>query len=201
MVGVSESGSEQIDTNEKGDRHEREAVRILTRLYRAERVPSIYGNNDPFRLADVMGLQTGRPFAIVQVKTNRFTAEDRSKYLSRAGLTIDGEHTIFEVWVRVDRDGWRMHRYDPGSKRFSEYYRTTTCDPDEVRDEWAEAFEEMATDEPELVTDGGYPWNVRIDLGGVTFEGPGMGSEKEAQSIKEIVESSEPVDGVQVIRQ
>lgn len=46
-----------------------------------------------------------------------------------------------------------------------------------------------------------YPWNVQINLGGVTFEGPGMETEEEAQAIKSIVESSEPVDGVEVFRQ
>jgi hypothetical protein len=47
----------------------------------------------------------------------------------------------------------------------------------------------------------GYPWNVRIDLGGVTFEGPGMESRDEAEAIATVVESSEPVDGVEVFRQ
>ena len=47
----------------------------------------------------------------------------------------------------------------------------------------------------------GYPWNVQIDLGGVTFEGPGMESREEAETIATIVESSEPVDGVEVFRQ
>lgn len=153
----SESGDSteqnEVDTNEKGDRHERQAVRILSRLYRAERVPSIYGNNDPFRLADVMGIQGGRPFAIVQVKTNSFTAEQRRKYRSKASRKVDGKHTILEVWVRIDRNGWRMHRFDPDEKEFEEYYRTTTCDPGKVRDEWAEEFEKYS--ESKLVTDGG----------------------------------------------
>lgn len=33
-------------------------------------------------------------------------------------------------------------------------------------------------------------WNVRIDVGGVTFVGPGMGSRAEAESVKSIVEES-----------
>lgn len=130
-----------VDTNKKGDRHERQAVRILNRLYRAERVPSIYGNNDPFRLADIMGLQGGLPFFLGQVKTNRFTAADRENYRSRAGGKIDGIHTIFEVWVRVDRKGWRMHRYDPEPGEFRRYHKVDVCDPGKVRDEWANSFE------------------------------------------------------------
>lgn len=47
----------------------------------------------------------------------------------------------------------------------------------------------------------GYPWNVQINLGGVTFEGPGMETKQEAQAIKSIVEGSEPVDGLEVFRQ
>jgi len=135
-------GGTTVDTNKKGDRNERQARRILNRLYRAERVPSIYGNNDPFRLADVMGLQEGLPFALIQVKTNRFTAEDKQHYRSWAGGKVDGDHTIFELWVRVDRNGWRMHRLDPDTKEFETYFETTTCDPTSVRDDWAEAFEE-----------------------------------------------------------
>lgn len=45
-----------------------------------------------------------------------------------------------------------------------------------------------------------YPWNVRVDLGGVTFEGPGMESEMEAEAIKTIVESDADVE-VEVFHQ
>lgn len=58
----------------------------------------------------------------------------------------------------------------------------------------------------DLVTDGGakrssYRWNVEVDLGGVHFIGPGMETEGEARTIKEIVEGSTHVDGVEVFRQ
>ncbi len=46
-----------------------------------------------------------------------------------------------------------------------------------------------------------YPWNVRILVGGVTFEGPGMETEREAQGIKNIVEKTEGVENVEVFRQ
>lgn len=142
MSDKQESGVERPESHQKGARHENEAVSILDRKYRAERVRAL-GNNDPFRLADVMGLQADLPFAIVQVKTNRFTADDRRRYRSWSGGKIDGEHTVMEVWVRVDRDGWRMHRYDPRVKEFDRYFSTTVCDPSDVRDEWAEAFESV----------------------------------------------------------
>jgi hypothetical protein len=45
-----------------------------------------------------------------------------------------------------------------------------------------------------------YPWNVQVHLGGVTFEGPGMESKQEAESIKQIVEESAGVD-VEVFQQ
>lgn len=46
-----------------------------------------------------------------------------------------------------------------------------------------------------------YPWNVRVDIGGVTFEGPGMESEASAEGIKQIVEASSEVEGVEVFKQ
>lgn len=46
-----------------------------------------------------------------------------------------------------------------------------------------------------------YPWNVRIDVGGVTFEGPGMESEMEAEAIKGIVEADADLQNVEVFRQ
>lgn len=46
-----------------------------------------------------------------------------------------------------------------------------------------------------------YPYNIRVELGGVTFTGPGMESEMHAQRIKEIVEGSTQVEGVEVFEQ
>lgn len=133
-------GSQGKKNIQKGDRNERQARRILSARYSAERVPSIYGNNDPFRLADIMGVKAGFPFALIQVKTNRFTASDRRKYASRASLKVDGEHTLFEVWVREDRTGWEMYRFDPERNEFESYYETSTCNPSNVRMEWRSAF-------------------------------------------------------------
>ena len=134
--------SDRPESHKKGERHERQAANILNRKYRAERVPSIYGNNDPFCLADVMGIQEGLPFAIIQVKTNRFRSKDRDYYKRWARGKVDGEHTIFELWVRFDRDGWAMHRLDTETEEFETYYETSTCNPSNVRDEWAAEFEQ-----------------------------------------------------------
>lgn len=47
-----------------------------------------------------------------------------------------------------------------------------------------------------------YDWNVEIDVGGVTFTGPGMETRQEAVAIAGIVESSaEDADRVEVVRQ
>lgn len=49
-----------------------------------------------------------------------------------------------------------------------------------------------------------YPWNVRYDVGGVTFIGPGMESEGEAHTIATIVKQDESVlngQNVEVFKQ
>jgi hypothetical protein len=46
-----------------------------------------------------------------------------------------------------------------------------------------------------------YPWNIEIDVEGVTFQGPGMESEQEAETIKSIVESAESVNRCEVVQQ
>lgn len=46
-----------------------------------------------------------------------------------------------------------------------------------------------------------YPWNIQVDLGGTTFTGPGMESRQEAEAVRDIVERTGGVDGVQVIEQ
>lgn len=46
-----------------------------------------------------------------------------------------------------------------------------------------------------------YPWNVRIDVGGVTFEGPGMETEAEARAILNQVANRTHVESGEVFRQ
>ena len=47
-----------------------------------------------------------------------------------------------------------------------------------------------------------YDWNVEIDIGGVTFDGPGMRTRQEAVTIAEMIESStDDAQRVEVVRQ
>ena len=138
--------SQLSDRHQKGERNERQANTILNRVYRGERVDA-FGNTDPFHLADLIGIQAEYPTLLVQVKTNEFSAADRQYYRRWARGKIDNSHTVFEVWVREDRTGWTMHRYVlTGENRetgeFTSYYQTNTCNPSQVRDDWATAFEE-----------------------------------------------------------
>lgn len=46
-----------------------------------------------------------------------------------------------------------------------------------------------------------YDWNIEIDVGGVTFHGPGMETAGEANALASIVEESSPVENVRVVEQ
>lgn len=46
-----------------------------------------------------------------------------------------------------------------------------------------------------------YPWNVEINVGGVTFSGPGMETKPEAEAIKNVVEAEESVESAEVVNQ
>lgn len=118
------------ETNrDKEQRNEREAANILSRAYGTWGVDKVHthARNDPWNLADVIGIRSGWPIRVVQVKTNRFTAAARRKYLSRM-RRFPHEHAVFEVWVRVDREGWRIHRYDPDTEEFETVIEMDTCD-------------------------------------------------------------------------
>ncbi len=46
-----------------------------------------------------------------------------------------------------------------------------------------------------------YPWNIRIDVGGVSFEGPGAESRREAMALKRTVEDEDGVQKAEVFEQ
>jgi hypothetical protein len=46
-----------------------------------------------------------------------------------------------------------------------------------------------------------YPWNLRIDVAGVTFTGPGMESKQAAEAIKTNIEQKDAVDNAEVFSQ
>lgn len=116
-------------TTEKGDRAEREARDIIGRVRGTGNVEKVdaFANTDPFGCVDVLAVGAGRKVLFVQVKVNRFTAADRRKYKRRM-RRLPFNHVTFEVWVRVDYEGWRMHRYDPGSEEFRSYLEMDSCD-------------------------------------------------------------------------
>lgn len=136
----SDAGSEGDSPQKKGDRNEREAANILSRVYGAgvDKVDR-YGTNDPLGMVDVLAVKPGRKVLFVQVKTNRFTAEARRKYKKTARRKLPDAHAVFEVWVRVDYEGWRMYRYDPESEEFDQYLEMDTCDYEETVEAFREA--------------------------------------------------------------
>lgn len=138
---TSEQEHADSPTYDKGDRNETEAANILARVFGSSSVDKIdrYGTNDPFGFVDVMAMEQGRKVLFVQVKTNRFTAKDRRQYGAKARRKLPHDHARFEVWVRVDYEGWRMHRYDPASDEFEQYIEMDTCDLEETVEAYREA--------------------------------------------------------------
>jgi Holliday junction resolvase len=118
---------EEEDTNKKGSQNEREAANIVGRVRGKGNVEKVngYGNTDPWHCADVIAVGEGK-VQILQVKTNSFTAADRRKY-RREMRRMDFDHVKFEVWVRVDYEGWRMYRYNPETEEFEQYLEMDTC--------------------------------------------------------------------------
>jgi hypothetical protein len=124
-------------TTEKGDRNENEAADILGRVYGRGNVDKVarYTNNDPLRFLDVIGAKEGWPVRFVQVKSNRFTADERRRYASTVSRFPDD--VVCEVWVRVDYEGWRFHRFDGGE--WTEYLSMETCDTEKTVEAFREA--------------------------------------------------------------
>lgn len=127
------------NTNRKGERNEREAVDIIGRVRGSGNVEKVdaYSNTDPFGVADIIAVGDGRVL-FVQVKTNQLTAADRRSY-KRKMRRLDFNHVKFEIWVRVDREGWRMYQYNPDSEEFEMYLSMDTCDKEETVEEYRES--------------------------------------------------------------
>jgi regulator of RNase E activity RraB len=152
---MSEQSTGDIEqtTTEKGDRNEREAANIIGRVRGKGNVEKVdgYANTDPFGFVDVLAVGDGKPL-FVQVKTNRFTAENKRNY-RRSMRRLDFEYARFEVWVRVDYEGWRMYRYDPEKDEFCQYIEMETCDHEQTVEAYREAVGYY--ERQEVATDGG----------------------------------------------
>ncbi|PCR88639.1 hypothetical protein [Natrinema ejinorense] len=126
-------------TNEKGDRNEREAADILGRVYGKGNVDKVdaYSNTDPLGFVDVLAAKDPWPVRFVQVKTNRFPPKQQLEYAA----TVDkfDESVTPEVWVRVDRDGWRMYEFVGEPDEWNCYLEMDTCDYEETVEAFREA--------------------------------------------------------------
>lgn len=135
-----EDRADHADTvNQKGERNEREAANILGRVYGKGNVDKVsrYSNNDPLRFIDVIAAKDGWPVRFVQVKTNDFRAKDRRKYGSR--IETFSKSVVCEVWVRVDREGWEIHRYNRDEGEWRKTLEMDTCDHEETVEAFREA--------------------------------------------------------------
>ena len=133
------------DSNEKGERNEREARAILHRVGAAEKVDT-YANHDAFKFADLIGIKPGYPTKLVQVKTNRFTKKSRKWYNMRADLHLASEYVELEVWVRIDREGWEMYRYDRDEDDFQLFLEIDSCDVSEAGSQYQEKIRKERSD-------------------------------------------------------
>lgn len=113
----------------KGRKNENEARRILNGVYRRPVRVDAYAETDPWYLVDIIALDPNRDPGIlfVQVKTNRFDKASREKYRSKFRQFVPPS-IPFEVWVRVDYEGWRMFDFDPETEVYECYLEMETCD-------------------------------------------------------------------------
>lgn len=125
-------------SNKKGERNEREASNIIQRVYGGSKVEKVdgYSNHDPFGIADIIAIKPGWKVLFSQVKTNSFT--NKKKY-KRKARKIPHDHVRFEVWVRVDRKGWRIYVYRPEKEEFEKIVHMDTCDEEETVEAYRKA--------------------------------------------------------------
>ena len=136
---IEKTDDEDETTIEKGNRNENQAKNILKRAYGAgvEKVDA-WGNHDPFGFVDLIAISEDEPVKFVQVKTNRFTEEQKRKYRSRT-RHLPHEHATFEVWVRYDFSGWELFQFD--GENFDQYAKLPSNESDA-----GEAFRSLRAD-------------------------------------------------------
>lgn len=109
----------QNSTTKKGDRNENEAANLLGRIRGSGNVSKVstFTNHDPFRFADIIAIGSDSDVLFCQVKTNSVSDKELESYKRRMHRL---NHTIsrFEVWVRIDYNGWKIYRYIPDTDTF-----------------------------------------------------------------------------------
>lgn len=93
----------------KGDKNEREAKNILKQAgwTAHKKTNNKWDSGDIFGLIDLLAVKKGEKPLYIQVKTNRTAGA--MKELSEAPF-METEHMDIQLWVRHDRDGWRIKR-------------------------------------------------------------------------------------------
>jgi Holliday junction resolvase len=93
----------------KGDRYERECKNVLKeagwKVYK--KTNNKWDSGDIWECFDVLAAKKGEKPLFIQVKSNR--SAGALKQLSEASF-LNREHMDIQVWLRHDRQGWRIKK-------------------------------------------------------------------------------------------
>lgn len=100
----------------KGDRHERQAKKLLENqgFTVHKKVNNQYDSSDIFGLYDLIAVKPGVKPVFIQVKTNG-TGGALGETLHKSKQILSTSHTILEYWVKYDYKGWRILRSKNGN--------------------------------------------------------------------------------------
>lgn len=112
----------------KGNRIERKAEdRLHEQGYNTARMPHTrYGDSDFFNLFDIVAMKPGAPFKLVQVKSN--SPPNLEEFKKEALEITPLKHAEIEVWVRYDREGWKVRKLNRETKKWSVLCNATKND-------------------------------------------------------------------------
>lgn len=93
----------------KGDRNERECKNLLIEAgwHVHKKVNNQYDSGDIWGLFDIIATKKGEKPLYIQVKSNR--SSGALKELSEATF-LNRDHMDLQVWIRHDRQGWRIKK-------------------------------------------------------------------------------------------
>jgi len=93
----------------KGDKNERECKNLLKNAGWTvhKKTNNRYDSGDIWTVFDVIAAKNGEKPLYIQVKTN--TTAGAMKELSEAKF-LNREHMDIQVWIRHDREGWRIKK-------------------------------------------------------------------------------------------